>query len=136
MNAIQPFQLPAEHLQQELAQEFEFQVVFEDNFKPNAFSTPTGLDAATWAFDVGDRDMSDPSNPGPERWGNGEPQWYTDRRALCSATYQFAVFVRTVFVQGSKQGTTTTAAAGEETSQNIEFMLQLPFSCFSRPQIL
>lgn len=44
-----------------------------------------GLDLTTWSFDIGTRDMSDPQNPGPENWGNNEPQYYTDRCGLLAA---------------------------------------------------
>lgn len=53
-------------------------LTFEDQFPLNT-ATDTGLAADVWTFDVGTRDMSDPDNPGPELWGNGEPQYYTDR---------------------------------------------------------
>jgi hypothetical protein len=64
--------------------ERDWQVIFNEEFScPDASAvesrSPGGLDLSVWAFDVGMRDMSDPSNPGPEQWGNGEPQYYTDR---------------------------------------------------------
>jgi hypothetical protein len=42
-----------------------------------------GIDLNTWTFDIGTRDLSDPLNPGPDNWGNNEPQYYTDRCELC-----------------------------------------------------
>jgi hypothetical protein len=58
-----------------------WKLLFEDQFPVDAAS-PTGVNPQVWTFDIGDRDLSDPSKPGPERWGNGEPQYYTDRCAL------------------------------------------------------
>ena len=57
---------------------------FEDDFAvcPPAGAagrSAGGIDLSKWTFDIGTRDMSDPANPGPERWGNDEPQYYTDR---------------------------------------------------------
>ena len=58
--------------------------VFRDGFDEAASgdqASEGGLDLRLWTFDIGTRDMSNPDSPGPPRWGNNEPQHYTDRCA-------------------------------------------------------
>lgn len=62
----------------------KWQTIFSESFDAEpepAERSDGGVNLNTWAFDLGTRDTSDPAHPGPEGWGNNEPQYYTDRQS-------------------------------------------------------